>query len=168
MYIDKENWNNRNKNILGIYDIEFNDKWFMVTIVMKEVSDSNNIMSLNRASCKLYVNGIKLLDKKVDTKYNNVRYSATFKNNASHFYINPRIGTDIIATSPYYKVPNENLLRIADVKYYNYAINDEMIMALYNKGFNTEIAVTTTVDNKLSKYNLVSVDEMEDNKIKVL
>jgi hypothetical protein len=168
MYIEKENWNNRNKNILGIYDIEFNDKWFMVTIVMKEVSDSNNIMSLNRASCKLYVNGIKLLDKKVDTKYNNVRYSATFKNNASHFYINPRIGTDIIATSPYYKVPNENLLRIADVKYYNYAINDEMIMALYNKGFNTEIAVTTTVDNKLSKYNLVSVDEMEDNKIKVL
>lgn len=167
-YIDKNNWNNKNKNILGIYDIEFNNKWFMVTIVMKEVSDNNNIMSLNRASCKLYVNGIKLLDKKVETKYNNNRYSATFKNNASHFYINPRIGTDIIAVSPYYQVPNENLLRMADVKYYNYAINDEMIAALYNKGFNTEIAVTTTIDNKLSKYNLVSVDEMEENKIKVL
>jgi hypothetical protein len=43
-----------------------------------------------------------------------------------------------------------------------------MITSLYNKGFNMEVAVTTTIDNKLSKYNLVSVDEMEDNKIKAL
>lgn len=169
-YINQpEVWNNRNKNVLGIYDIEFNNKWFMVTIVMKEVSDSNNIMSLNRASCKLYMNGIKLLDKKVETKYGNNRYSATFKNNASHFYINPKIGEDIIRSgNPYNQVSTVNALRIADVKYYNYAINGEMITSLYNKGFNTEIAVTTTIDNKLSKYNLVSVDEMEDNKIKVL
>ena len=163
-------WNNKNKNILGIYDIEFNNKWFMVTIVMKEVADGNNILSLNRASCKLYVNGIKLLDRKVETKYGMTRYSATFKNNASHFYINPIIGKEIIALNlnPYHKVTTETALRMADVKYYNYAINDDMITSLYNKGFNMEVAVTTTIDNKLSKYNLVSVDEMEDNKIKVL
>ena len=70
--------------------------------------------------------------------------------------------------NPYQRVSTETALRIADVKYYNYAINEEMITSLYNKGFNTEVAVTTTIDNKLSKYNLVSVDDMEDNKIKVL
>jgi hypothetical protein len=163
-------WNNRNKNILGIYDIEFNNKWFMVTIVMKEVADSNNILSLNRASCKLYMNGVKILDKKVETKYDGTRYSATFKNNASHFYINPQIGEDVIKNelNPYNRVDQGTALRMADVKYYNYAINEEMITSLYNKGFSTEVAVTTTIDNKLSKYNLVSVDEMEDNKIKVL
>uniref|UniRef100_A0A6C0LIF4 Uncharacterized protein n=1 Tax=viral metagenome TaxID=1070528 RepID=A0A6C0LIF4_9ZZZZ len=163
-------WNNRNRNILGIYDIEFNNKWFMITIVMKEVSDSDNILSLNRASCKLYMNGVKLLDKKVETKYGDNRYSATFKNNASHFYINPQIDERFISSSmnPYQRVSTETALRIADVKYYNYAINEEMITSLYNKGFNTEVAVTTTIDNKLSKYNLVSVDDMEDNKIKVL
>lgn len=163
-------WNNRNKNILGIYDIEFNNKWFMVTIVMKEVADTNNILSLNRASCKLYMNGVKLLDKKVETKYSGGRYSATFKNNPSHFYINPNIGTEFIKKdlNPYNKVTVETALRMADVKYYNYAINDDMITSLYNKGFNMEVAVTTTIDNKLSKYNLVSVDEMEDNKIKAL
>ena len=163
-------WNKKNKNALGIYEIGFNNKWFMVTIVMREVADSNNILSLNRASCKMYINGVKLLDKKVETKYANKRYSATFRNNASNFYINPLIDTAIIKGSmnPYKKITDGTALRMADVKYYNYAINEEMITSLYNKGFNTEVAVTTTVDNKLSKYNLVSVDEMEDNTIKVL
>lgn len=170
-YIDSgADWNKRNKNALGIYEIEFNNKWFMVTIVMREVADSNNILSLNRASCKMYVNGVKLLDKKVETKYANKRYSATFRNNASHFYINPLIDNRIIkdTMNPYNRVTKGTALRMADAKYYNYAINDEMITSLYNKGFNTEVAVTATVDNKLSKYNLVSVDEMEDNQIKVL
>lgn len=163
-------WKKKNKNILGIYDIEFNNKWFMVSIVMREVADSNNILSLNRASCKMYINGVKLLDKKVETKYNSLRYSATFRNNASHFYINPRINETIVkkTMNPYKEVSAETALRTADVKYYNYAINEEMITSLYNKGFNTEVAVTSTNDNKLSKYNLVSVDDMEDNKIKVL
>lgn len=163
-------WNKRNKNILGIYDIEFNNKWFMVTIVMREVADSNNILSLNRASCKMYINGVKLLDKKVETKYGTGRYSATFKNNSSPFYINPSIDEQIVKNTmnPYQKVNTGTALRTADVKYYNYAINEEMITSLYNKGFNSEVAVTATVDNKLSKYNLVSVEDMEDNRIKVL
>lgn len=158
-------WNKRNKNMLGIYDIGFNNKWFMVTIVMKEVADSNNILSQNRASCRMYINGVKLLDKKVETKYDSEIYSATFKNNTSPFYINPQLDT---SKSPYNKVTTGNALKIADVKYYNYAIDDEMISSLYNKGFNTEIAVTSTIDNKLAKYNTVSVDDMEYNKIKEL
>jgi len=162
-------WNKRNKNILGIYDIEFNNKWFMVTIVMKEVADSNNVLSLNRASCKMFINGVKLLDRKVETKYVNNIYSATFKNNSSPFYINPLISKDNVkdTINPYNRVTTGNALKMADVKYYNYAINDEMINSLYNKGFNTDVAVTTPV-NKLTKYNMVSVDDMEYNKIKEL
>ena len=141
----------------------------MVTIVMKEVADSNNVLSLNRASCKMYINGVKLLDKKVETKYVNNIYSATFKNNTSPFYINPLINKDNIRDqiNPYNRVTKGNSLKIADVKYYNYAINDEMISSLHNKGFNTEVAVTTAV-NKMTKYNMVTVDDMEYNKIKEL
>jgi len=156
-------WNNRNKNMLGVYDIEFNSKWFMVTIVMKEVSDSNNVLSLNKAYCKIYINGIKLLDKKVETKYNSEIYSATFKNNSSPFYINPLIDYK----TPYERVTVGSVLKISDIKYYNYAINDDIITSLYNKGFNNNIADTTPV-NKLAKYNMVSVDDMERNKIKEL
>jgi len=157
-------WNERNKNLLGIYDIEFNSKWFMVTIVMKEVSDSNNVLSINRASCKMYINGVKLLDKKVETKYDSKIYSATFKNNSSPFYINPQIDN---TKTPYRKVDTGSVLKIADIKYYNYSINEDMISSLYNKGFNNNVADTTPA-NKLAKYNMVSVDDMENNKIKEL
>lgn len=162
-------WNKRNKNILGIYDIEFNKKWFMVSIVMKEVADSNNVLSLNRASCKMYINGVKLLDKKVETKYVNNIHSATFKNNSSPFYINPLITKDTVRDNinPFNRVTTGDALKMADIKYYNYAINDDMITSLYNKGFSTDVAVTTPV-NKLTKYNMVSVDDMEYNKIKEL
>ena len=164
------NWNKRNKNMLGIWDIEFNNKWFMITIVMKEVADSNNVLAYNRASCKMYVNGVKLLDKKVETKYTNQIYSATFKNNSSPLYINPVFTEDIVkaANNPYNTINKTNVLRMADVKYYNYAINDDIITALYSKGVNTEVAVTSSISNKLSKYNMVSVEDMEYNKIKEL
>jgi hypothetical protein len=138
---------------------------------MKEVADSNNIISVNRASCKIYINGSKLFDKKVETKYNNDLVSATLKNNNSPFYINPDVSksvNDKRIEVPYNKITEENTLKIADIKYYNYAISEDMISSLYNKGFNTEIAVTSTIDNKLSKYNMVSVDDMEDNVIKAL
>lgn len=162
-------WNKRNKNMLGVYDIDFNNKWFMVSIVMKEVADSNNVLAINRASCKMYINGVKLLDKKVETKYVNNIYSATFKNNTSPLYINP-IFKDIIkeGQNPYNKIGETNVLKMADFKYYNYAINEDIITQVYNKGVNTEVAVTSAVSNKLSKYNMVSVEDMEYNKIKEL
>jgi hypothetical protein len=118
----------------------------------------------------MYVNGVKLLDKKVETKYVNNVYSATFKNNSSPLYINPVFTEDIVKSSknPYNKITEGNVLKMADVKYYNYAINDDIITALYTKGVNTEIAVTTSISNKLSKYNMVSVEDMEYNKIKEL
>jgi hypothetical protein len=159
-------WNNRNKNMLGIYNIEFNNKWFMVTIVMKEVSDRDNVLSQNRASCKMYINGVKLLDRKVETRYINIKHSATLKNNSSPFYINPLLSENVVKPNknPYNRVTEENALKMSDIKYFNYAINEEMITSLYNKGFNSEIA---TIDTKLTK-NMVTVDDMEYNKIKEL
>ena len=166
-----DDWKSRNSNMLGIYDIDFNNKWFMVTIIMKEVADSNNIISKNRASCKIYINGSKLLDKKVETKYKSDRVSATFKNNSAPFYINPGLPLEVKDSSvinPYNKISEEKILQIADIKYFNYAISEDMISSLYNKGFNTEIAITSTIDNKLSKYNMVSSDDMETTVTKAL
>ena len=164
--VSVNDWNNRNKNMLGIYNIEFNNKWFMVSIVMKEVADSDNVLSMNRASCKMYINGVKLLDRKVETRYINNKYSATLKNNSSPFYINPIISDSIVtlANNPYNRVTEQNTLKMSDIKYFNYAINEEMITSLYNKGFNSEVA---TVETKITK-NMVTADDMEYNKIKEL
>ena len=61
------NWQEKNNNLLGVWDIPFETKWFMVTIVIKEVSDRNNILSINftepfkprrgRINCSLNDNG---------------------------------------------------------------------------------------------------------------
>lgn len=77
--------------MIGVYDIEFSNKWFMVTIVMKEVADNNNILTKNRAICRIYINGLLVFENKLETIYgsNQDIYSATFKNNNSPLYINP-------------------------------------------------------------------------------
>jgi hypothetical protein len=77
--------------MIGVYDIEFSNKWFMVTIVMKEVADNNNILTKNRAICRIYINGLLIFENKLETIYGSKQdiYSATFKNNNSPLYINP-------------------------------------------------------------------------------
>ncbi len=84
-------WWERNRNMIGIYDIEFSNKWFMVSIVMKEVADNNNILTKNRAICRIYINGLLVFENKLETIYgsNQDIYSATFKNNNSPLYVNP-------------------------------------------------------------------------------
>jgi len=94
-------WWDRNKNMIGVYDIEFSNKWFMVTIVMKEIADNNNILTKNRAICRIYINGLLVFENKLETVYgsNQDIYSATFKNNNSPLYINPIFNMKYEATS---------------------------------------------------------------------
>jgi len=61
------------KTYLGVWDINIDKKWFMISIVMKEVADSNNILSNNRALCKIYLNGMIVFDNKIETKYRGVK-----------------------------------------------------------------------------------------------
>lgn len=174
------NWETKNRNLLGIWDIPFDGKWFMISIVMKEVADSANILAINRAMCKIYMNGMLVFDDKVETKYgvelNNV-HSATHKDNKSPLYINPAL-TDIIARDANNgvnldqffdttKLGEENVLKMGDIKYFNYAISEDMINDIYNKGLNKGKAVKK---EKVSvDYNkMVPFYELEDSSIKQL
>jgi hypothetical protein len=102
-------WWDRNKNMIGVYDIEFSNKWFMVTIVMKEIADNNNILTKNRAICRIYINGLLIFENKLETIYgsNQDIYSATFKNNNSPLYINPVFDMNYSAKSPGRKTSGE-------------------------------------------------------------
>jgi hypothetical protein len=178
-------WNEKNKNMLGIYDITFNNKWFMVTIVIKEVADNNNILTKNRAVCRLYINGMLIFENKVETMYGTDIYSATMKNNKSPFYINPTIieettDKDYRAKNPYFNINTSkhnngqgdvrdlgNILRMADLKYYNYAIDQDMINSIYRKGFYKDVITSVTTINK-QKHYVLSQYELDNNKIKEL
>lgn len=166
--INENDWKSKNKNMVGIYNLDFNNKWFMVTIVMKEVSDSNNILMKNRASCKIYINGINVLDKKVETVYNGSIYSATFKNNKSPFYIKPRFDNIKENLHNFFncdEIADENILKMADLKYFNYSIDDKKISELQANGFRKSEAVKNFKSEEL-RYTLVSNSEMEKNEIK--
>jgi hypothetical protein len=162
-------WNTKNRNLVGIYDLDFNNRWFMVTIIMKEVADSNNIMIKNRASCKMYINGINVLDKHLETEYSGNLYSATFKNNKSPFYLNPDFNNLGKVKDDFKRYNNNNLveentLKIADLKYYNYALKESDISELFSNGFTKNTAIIEKKDS-LTYYQVTDA-EMEKNKIK--
>ena len=174
-----DKWEEKNRNLLGIWDIPFDGKWFMVSIVMKEVADSANILSVNRAMCKIYMNGMLVFDDKVETKYgvelNNI-YSATHKDNKSPLYINPEL-TNIISRDANgvnldqffdtTKIGEENVLKMGDVKYFNYAINKDIINGIYNKGLN-KVKSVKKVKVAVDYNKMVSFNELEESSIKKL
>jgi hypothetical protein len=173
--IDSGSWDNKNRNLLGIYDLNFNKKWFMVTIVMKEVADANNILMKNRASCKIYINGINVLDKKAETLYNGRAQSATFKNNKAPFYMNPNFEKSssnstltVNSDMQRYKKGSdlqENVLKLADLKYYNYALSDTKILELLSNGFGKK-AAKKNIKDKAVNFHQVSSSEMQLQEVK--
>jgi len=169
-----KNWEEKNSNLLGVWNIPFDTKWFMVTIVIKEVSDRNNILSINRALCKIYINGMIVFDEEVETRYGGDEnaYSATPKHNTSPIYINPKLNdkmknenlNQFFDTNG---LSNDNILKIGDLKYFNYAIDSEIISSIYGRGVRKNKAIkqeTVTID-----YNeMVTNSELEDSLIKKL
>lgn len=165
-----KDWNQRNKNLIGISNIKFNRKWFMVTIVLKEISDPNDILTNNRALCKIYVNGMLMYENKVETIYgpNSERRSATPKHIRSPFYINPNLNKTIIKDySSFFNTSDlegTNILKIGDLKYFNYAVSEDIITSIYNKGLNQNKAVKKS--NFVPNHNaMVSYNDIEDSNI---
>ena len=154
---------------------------------MKEVADSNNILSNNRALCKIYLNGMIVFDNKIETKYRGVKaynlsedntvydvYAATHKDNKSPLYINPQLH-DVIKNKDSIKmqffdtskINEEHILKIGDIKYFNYAINTDIIQSIYNRGLNKKKAVKKEVVVE-DKNMMLSQEDLENNEIKQL
>jgi len=148
--IDKKDWKKRNANLLGVYDLDFDKRWFMVTVVMKEISSPENILFNNKASSKIYINGVLISDKSVETKYDNKIYSATFKNNKAPIYINPQIAKMTDNKALYSSKPDKaEIIKMADLKYYNYAITDEEISKIHTNGFTKSSYMPVLNNDKL-------------------
>lgn len=195
---NNKEWWVRNKNMIGVYDIEFSSKWFMVTVVMKEIADNNNILTKNRAICRIYINGLLVFENKLETIYgsNQDIYSATFKNNNSPLYINPIFNmksggsgrSESAATAkkiqnvPYFDIssakydekyntdnPNDisGVIKMGDLKYYNYALEDDAINQLFRTGLKN-VKLDVNKEAKYNNLNMLSSYELEKNQIKEL
>jgi len=173
LYNNSASWNEKNNNMLGVYDINFNRKWYMVTIVMKEIAEQNNVLSNNRAECKIYINGYTVFNSKVETKYDGSIYSATSKNNKSPFYINPSFSKNKQLKDT---IQNEFFdtsdieaggLKIGDITYFNYAINDDIVAGLMKTGLKKD-KYEPIIANKEDAHRMVTPDDFQSSNIKEL
>jgi hypothetical protein len=119
----------------------------MVTVVLKEVNSDTDILYKNKTSCKIYINGVVMLDRIVEAKYNSEYTTSAMRHNRGKLYIAPTgiIGNPNASTHPD-KVGIEKSLMMADLSYYNYDLEATDILSLYNKGFNKTPALITNVD----------------------
>jgi hypothetical protein len=155
-------WFDRNKGLLGIYNIDstYDKKWFMVTVILQEISPNNDILYKNKTTCKMYINGILMLDRIVESPYDALATSsAAMRHNKGPLYINPRgiygKKQDGTSTTTDDTITDPNALMMADLTYFNYAVGPEEIETLYKKGFTKGSATIPSVStNDPALYNL--------------
>lgn len=163
--IDGEDINNRNKNKLGIKDInsKYKQQFNMVTIVFQEQPKTEYIFNKNNANCKVYFNGVLIEDRLAHAKaiektneYTQIK-SRVMKSNLSKLHINPSISKLVGADDNKAGFVNNSIVKIntqstdtnnkikisplqmADLTYFNYALTVKEIKVLYDKGFNKNI-----------------------------
>ena len=146
---DTGKWDDRNGGLLGIYNMtssEYDNKWFMFTVVIKEITPENDVLNKFKTSCKIYLNGINMLDRIVEAPFNGASDktpgSAAMKHNKSPLYLNPgnllSSNTSIEENSKIFTNSELSPLQMSDLTYYNYAINDNQIKSMFKYGFSKD------------------------------
>lgn len=165
-------WYDKNKGLLGIYNMNdyiFNKKWFMFTLVLKEISPENDILYKNKTSCKVYINGINVLDRIVESPYNGAYGSAAMKHNRAPLYVNP--GDLFSATgndrgNAFETNGNESAMQMANLSYFNYSLNELDIQQLFVKNF-TRLPASGPIDDGIGyiedKYAIAPVSDSGNN-----
>ena len=159
---------NRNRNKFGIkkIDVDKNKKRYnMITIVFQENPQNENIINSNKANCRIYFNGEMVSDRVANINNNenveiNEFKSRVMKSNYSKLRINyHRLNLNHSTETPpsVTKIPdesglNDTPLKMADLTYYNYALNQMEINSLYKAGFNKYEAVLKNVNTDVDKY----------------
>ena len=167
-----DKWTNRNSGLLGIYDIksnEYNNKWFMFTVVLKELTPENDILNKFKTSCKIYLNGVNMLDRVVEAPYNGISNltsgSAAMKHNRGPLYLNPG---DILnkegGNNKIFSSESSNVLQMADLTYYNYALTHGEVKNIFKKKFNTT-AFSPVTDNTIDTYPIANININNDKNI---
>lgn len=153
-----------NVNKLGIKNINtdmYNKTWNMITIVLQESPSNEEKLFSNRTNCKIYFNSTLISDR---STYNNdvlninneTGISTAMKNNIGNLYINPLKNINSAYNNhPTDKhdliseideiieddgIKKDSPIKMANMSYFNYALNDNQILELYNKGFDKKMS----------------------------
>jgi hypothetical protein len=162
-----------NKNKLGIKSIDtkmFNKVYNMITIVLQESPLNEEALFTNRTNCKVYFNGSLISDRStynndIINEDNTDKKSTAMRKNMGNLYLNPAVSLGDIATDYITKVnqitetdgiTKDAPLKMANLSYFNYALNVDEIYKLYNNGFDKNLAdILLKADSSIKKNTLV-------------
>ena len=136
----------RSNNKFGIKNIDvdkYKRKFNMITIVLKEQNNSEQVFYKQNANCKIYLNKQLISDRlaSVDNIENDTIKkfnSRVMKSNFSKFHINPTLGeySNVGKHTLNDEITETPSLQVADLTYFNYALTQMEIDRLYASGFN--------------------------------
>lgn len=136
--------------LAGFDDGNFINKWFNVTVVVSDTEPKDNLPVRNKIRVKIFVNGVLELDRYVDNNLGDVTNdnpSILLQNNGP-LYVAPKVksyatsNNTISRTSRDNPTPNgtDPSLFMANLVYMSYAASPEEIKALFDEGFDRNIA----------------------------
>ena len=148
--------------INGLTGSQYQKNFFLVTITLQDTYPSDPISIRNKIRARIYINKTLQLDTYIN--YNSFSFSEwnsqnSLKMNNGNLYVSPQI-YDARSLNPdsnkqkafvYSKTPtNANEIVMADLTYYNYALNANQISSIYSAGFNKKTITSLLYDNSIS------------------
>lgn len=140
-------WNEVNSHKVSVRSLSqhanFDKQWFMVTVVLQDTYPADPLPFRNRVRVLIYINGVLELDQYVDNKLDQTDLDPSIlKPNEGNLYVMPQIVLPVVnGTTTIRKTfkPNKNDIQkimMADLSYYNYAVERDDVVSIYEKGFN--------------------------------
>jgi hypothetical protein len=152
-------WKTRNSHLValdGLNAVNFDKKWFMVSVIVQDVTPYDPLPFRNRVRIAIYINGVLELDRYVEGKLASMGDDATvIRQNNAPLFIAPKITFDrfnrihpdtaALEYTPSKKagIPDnfpEKVLYMADATYFNYVLSEDEIKALFANRFSTNVA----------------------------
>ena len=125
------------------------DKWFMVSVVVQDTYPNDPLPIRNKVRVRIYINGVMELDKYLDGRLADTSGSASIiKNNPGNLYVAPTIKMgETVLSKELSSSSHVGNIRMADLSYYNYALDVKELEGVYAAGINKVIAQGTTASS---------------------
>jgi hypothetical protein len=145
-------WYNINQYKVGLQGLRstvFSKKWFMVTIVLEDTYPTDPLPIRNKIRSQIYINGTLELDKYVVGSLQNTGNSTSspLRINQGNLYINPQLQDSASQSVTTNTVYGQNKFMMADLTYYNYALQPAEVISLFNSKFNNTYAQISSLTN---------------------
>lgn len=145
-------WEQANAHKIGVKGItttqssNLDKKWFMVTIVIQETIPALSIGQRFQTQCSIYINCKLKTQQRVQGR---TFESSPVRQPSGNLFLNKVIASSAASTKTEYSlsIQEDKELLMADLKYFNYALDESDICALYKKQFVRQAAPSIPVLN---------------------